>query len=102
MSAVEIPLTGGRVTAGVVRIGDTVRRPVSTDRTLVHALLRHAEAKGFDGTPRYLGIDDQRREILSFLAGDVPQDLGSFSDEELVAAAKLLRRFHDMSVDFLA
>jgi hypothetical protein len=25
----EIPLTGGRVTAGLVRIGDTVRRPIT-------------------------------------------------------------------------
>jgi Phosphotransferase enzyme family len=102
MSAVEIPLKGGRVTAGVVRIGETVRRPVLADRTLVQELLIHAEAESFEGTPRYLGVDEQRREILSFLPGDVPEDLCCFNDRTLGAAAGLLRRFHDMSIGLMA
>ena len=43
----EIPLAGGDVTEGVVRIGDTVRRPAGPHSPLVHALLRHLEAAGF-------------------------------------------------------
>lgn len=95
MSDMETPLVGGRITAGVVRIGDTVRRPISGDRSNVHALLTHLEEQGFDGTPRLLGIDDQNREILSFLPGEVSPDLGHFTDRQLAAAAALLRRFHD-------
>jgi hypothetical protein len=100
MSADEVPLTGGRVTAGVVRVDDTVRRPIRGDRSDVHKLLQHLEARGFDATPRFLGIDEQNREILSFLPGEVPPDLAHFEDAQLTAAARLLRRFHDATADF--
>jgi hypothetical protein len=100
MDEQEVPLTGGRVTAGVVRVGDTVRRPVSSDRSDVHGLLQHLEAQGFDAVPRSLGIDARNREILSFLPGDVPTDLGHYTDTQLGAAAALLRRYHDATVGF--
>lgn len=102
MASDEIPLLGGRVTAGIVRVGDTVRRPISGDRTSVHALLRHLASVGFDGTPRFLGIDETGREILSFLPGEVPTDLGHYDDTALQAAATLLRRFHDATSTFPA
>nr|BFE82330.1 hypothetical protein GCM10020093_049310 [Planobispora longispora] len=47
----EIPLLGGDVTDGVVRVGDTVRRPTRPSTPSVHALLRHLEAAGFEGAP---------------------------------------------------
>jgi Phosphotransferase enzyme family len=100
MSNREIPLTGGRFTAGVVRVGDTVRRPVTSDRTIQQALLEHLEAKSFEATPRFLGIDEKGREILTFIAGEVPDDLGHFTDHQLSKAAQLLRRFHDATMDF--
>lgn len=43
----------------VVRVGDTVRRPVGPWTPSVHALLEHLEAAGFDGAPRVFGIDEQ-------------------------------------------
>ena len=70
----EIELTGGRTTAGVVRIGDTVHRPISARSSFVHGILRHLEAKGFHGAPRFLGVDDKGREVLTFLPGDVPDE----------------------------
>jgi hypothetical protein len=72
------------------------------DRSQLHALLAFLEQRGFTGTPRLLGIDGQNREILSFIPGDVPTDLGHFSDAQLVAAAKLLRGFHDATATFPA
>ena len=54
----------------VVRIGDTVRRTPSEATPAVHDLLRHLEAKGFDGAPRALGFDEHGREVLSFIDGD--------------------------------
>ncbi len=96
----ETPLAGGRVTAGVVRIGDTVRRPVNGDRSLQHDLLAHLERSGFAGAPRFLGIDEAGREMLSFLPGAVPSDLGPYDDTQLAAAARLLRTFHDATADF--
>jgi aminoglycoside phosphotransferase (APT) family kinase protein len=93
----EIPLGGGRVTSGVARIGDTVRRPQSSNAAFVHRLLRDLEEVGFDASPRLLGIDTADREILRFVEGDVPSDCGElvWDDVQLRAAAQLLRRFHD-------
>ena len=36
----------------------------------MHALRRHFERVGFDGAPRFLGIDEDGREILSFVQGE--------------------------------
>jgi hypothetical protein len=93
---VEIPLEGGRVTPGVVRVGDTVRRPQNPNSPFVHDLLLHLEDVGFDAAPRFLGIDEQGREILSFRDGDVPDNIRpDYADDVLAAAARLLRSFHD-------
>lgn len=65
----EIPLIGGQCTPGVVRIGETVRRPLSEGWQFRHAVLRHLEAKDFPFSPRILGVDAQQREILTYLDG---------------------------------
>jgi aminoglycoside phosphotransferase (APT) family kinase protein len=92
----EAPLGGGRVTPGVVRVGETVRRPPRENSRFVGELLEHLEAHGFDAAPRYLGTDERGREMFSFLSGDVPADLDpAIPDEALVAAARLIRGFHD-------
>lgn len=44
-------------------------------------------------------MDAKGREILSFLPGDVPTELGNVSDVQLAAAARLLRLFHDAVAD---
>jgi hypothetical protein len=94
----EIRLIGGRSTHGVVRVDETVRRPVGARGDFAHALLAFLEDAGFDGAPRLLGVDEQGREILSFIEGVVPADLQSdHPDETLIAAAKLIRRFHDVT-----
>jgi Ser/Thr protein kinase RdoA (MazF antagonist) len=97
----EIPLGGGRVTSGVVRIGETVRRPQSSNASFVHRLLRDLEQLGFDASARFLGIDAADREILTFVEGDVPSECGElvWDDVQLRAAAQLLRRFHDATAD---
>ena len=95
----EILLSGGRTTAGAVRIGDTVRRPLEPHATFIHGLLNHLEARGFDGAPRFMGIDRAGRETLSFVSGTVPAELGAFSAGQIAAAARLLRRLHDATVD---
>jgi Ser/Thr protein kinase RdoA (MazF antagonist) len=95
----ETPLAGGRVTDGVVRVGDTVRRPTKTSSPFVRDLLSYLEAHGFDGAPRYLGVDECGRQVFSYLEGDVPSELDAeLSDEVLVEAARLIRRFHDATV----
>jgi len=49
----EVSLAGGDVNVGehiVVRVGDTVRRPVGPRTPAVHALLRHFERVGWRET----------------------------------------------------
>ncbi|MGR9197523.1 phosphotransferase [Rhizobium leguminosarum] len=91
----EIPLDGGRVTQGVVRVGDTVRRPPTYNSPFIHKLLKHIEFAGFAGAPRSIGFDNVGRDIFSYIAGEVPRDLSRHSDEALIDAARLIRRYHD-------
>ncbi len=98
MSDREIPLAGGDVNL-VVRVGDTVRRPVGPAG--IQALLRHYEQVGFEGAPRFLGIDEQGREMLSFVEGE-PAFAPVPGGEEVVAAiGRLLRRAHDAQAGFV-
>ena len=66
------PLTGDGVTQGIVRIGDTVRRPLRPFSLTVQAYLAHLRDAGFSGAPLPLGVAEQGREVLSFVPGDVP------------------------------
>ena len=65
----EVDLPGGRVTPDVVRLGMTVRRPTGEHPPFVHALLTLLSNIGFDGSPRFDGLDDDRREILDYSTG---------------------------------
>lgn len=94
------PLAGDGVTAGIVRIGDTVRRPVRPFTATVQAYLAHLRDVGFTGAPVPLGFDDRGREVLSFVGGDVPREplpAATASDEVLATLARLVARLHDAS-----
>jgi hypothetical protein len=98
-------LAGGNVSAGVVRVGDTVRRPAGFWTPAVHALLKHLHSAGFNGAPLPLGIDDQGREVLTFLPGVVPwPDRFDLLEpaEQLARVARLIREFHDAVAGFRA
>jgi Ser/Thr protein kinase RdoA (MazF antagonist) len=90
-------LAEGGVTR-VVRIGDTVRRPVRPFTATVQAFLHHLWAQGIDFVPEPLGYDERGREVLSFVPGDVPAEpLPDWATTEavLVELARLVRRLHD-------
>jgi hypothetical protein len=94
----EIPLLGGRLTPGIVRVGSTVRRPAKGNAAFVHALLLWLEEQGFPFTPRFLGVDEQGRDILTYLSGQTWSDSGSeLSDDLLVQAARIIRTYHDLT-----
>lgn len=82
------------MTQDVVQVGDTVRRPVNSSSKFVAALLRLLEEKHFDGVPHYLGQVDGR-DVLSYIAGDVPSRFQTWSNEQVAAAGVLLRSLHD-------
>jgi hypothetical protein len=96
----EVALPAGDVTVGVVRIGDTVRRPHHPASDLVAAYLQHLESVGFAGAPRYLGRDAQGRDVLDFIDGDVagdPPHPWAAADEVLPGVGRLVRSLHDAS-----
>lgn len=94
----EVPLTGGRVERGIVRAGDTVRRPMPADSDCVHGLLAHFERCGFVGAPRFLGVDSRGREIVSYIEGvTLPHNGFRLSSEAVAAGARLVRRVHDLT-----
>ncbi|HEX7135927.1 MAG TPA: phosphotransferase [Iamia sp.] len=95
----EIPLTGGNVTAGLVRVGDTVRRPAGPWTPAVDALLTHLHEVGFDGAPRSLGVDERGRHVVEWIDGGVthPYEPGP----SLVEVGGLARRLHDAVEGFV-
>jgi Ser/Thr protein kinase RdoA (MazF antagonist) len=71
-------------------------------------VLLHLERAGFDAAPRWLGVDEQGRDVLTWIEGETfadrsrlhpyigdPPDRIEFSDEQVAAAFRLLRRYHD-------
>ncbi len=91
----ELPLAGGRATEGVVRIGETVRRPIGSHSVFTHALLKRLEEKRIVSVPRFLGVDEKGREILTFIAGEVPHGDIMWTNDQLLKAVRILRAFHD-------
>jgi hypothetical protein len=87
----------------VVRIGRTVRRPVHQNTPAVKALLSHLEETGFAAAPRWLGLDEEGRETVSYItgtAGHYPLKPYVISESTLTALGLLLRRFHDATISF--
>jgi hypothetical protein len=98
------PLTGGSETQGIVRIGDTVRRPLRPFSLTVQAYLAHLRDAGFTGAPLPLGVDEQGREVLSFVPGDIPSrplPPEMAGDDVLVALARLIRALHEASAGWV-
>jgi hypothetical protein len=104
LTHVEVPLHGGFTNAGLVtRVGNTVRRPQRPTSPATHALLEHLGRVGFDGAPRFLGVDERGREVLSYIPGQAvipPYPDWALTDDALVSVAQLLRRYHDAVATF--
>jgi len=105
---VEEALLGGNQSASV-RIGDTVHRRAGGWTSAVHALLVHLQRVGFGAAPEAIGMDEQGRAVLRFVPGDVypgwpdPLPQWMLQDEvTLIAAATLLRRYHDSLDGFVS
>ncbi|HAS11942.1 MAG TPA: kinase [Acidimicrobiaceae bacterium] len=97
----ELPLQGGNVSGGIVRVGDTVRRPAGPWSPTVHAFLSHLNNVGYDGAPRTLGFDAQGRHVVEYVGGVVAMP---FPHDDLHRGlrrvGRLLREFHDAAATF--
>ena len=95
----------------MLRRGDRLLRPVGPWSPAVHDYLRYLEAAGFGGAPRVLGTEGGR-EVLTFIDGDVANDLGwepgrghrlppyARTEATLRGAAELIGRLHRASAGF--
>lgn len=100
-SSAEVPLKGGNVSGGIVRVGDTVRRPAGPWSVTVHAFLQHLNDVGYDGAPRTLGFDARGRHVVEYVAGPVAMP---FPHDDVHAGlrrvGRLMREFHDAAETF--
>jgi phosphotransferase family enzyme len=94
----EVELPGGFVNV-VVRRGDAVLRKPGQRAEFVHELLRLLD--GWEGAPRFLGMDEDGRERLSFIDGYVawerPWKEAVTSTAALRSVGRLVREFHDLT-----
>jgi Ser/Thr protein kinase RdoA (MazF antagonist) len=99
--AAEIPLTGGNVSASVVRVGSTVRKPAAESSAAVEALLEHLASAGFEGAPRALGRDERDRVVLEFVPGTMADTMPPMTEHELRRVGRLIRDLHDAAAGFV-
>ena len=101
MSDRGVPLAGGNVTAGLVRVGATVRRPSGPWSPSVHHFLSYLNSVGYEGAPQSFGFEEQGRHVVEYVPGDVATP---FEAADLRSAmrrvGRLLRDLHDASAEY--
>lgn len=95
---VEEPLAGGNATAGVVRVGETVRKPWLSSTPAVARLMAVVQDAGID-VPAHLGADAAGRQSIEFVPGRMAMDLLPLSDGDLRRVGALIRSIHDACTD---
>jgi hypothetical protein len=94
-------LFGGVANAGsVTRDGEYVFRPSNAHSPTIHWFLATLRTVGFDDAPLPIGIDDDQRERLRFIEGNVPlppYPAWAQSDEALASIIDVMRRFYRAS-----
>ena len=75
--------------------GHLVRREPYDNGAFVARVLRFLQERSFDGAPRFIGVDDEGRETVSFVPGDVFDSELVLSDAQVASLGRLLRRTHD-------
>jgi hypothetical protein len=96
----EIILTGGKVTKNVTKKGKFVYRSCCKNFTFVHNVLLWIEKKNPAIAPHFIGLAEDGREIITFLEGHSPDNLGDRPLEQLYNAGKLIKTLHELLSDF--
>jgi aminoglycoside phosphotransferase len=96
----EEPLTGGRNASEVVRVGETVRRARDRGSASTARLLGYLESAGYPYAPRYLGVDDHGRDILTYIPGRTTDHPSQRADGAYARGAAMLRELHDLTARY--
>jgi hypothetical protein len=91
----EVALTGGHITREVVRVGETVHRTRSTSAGFAGSVLSCLETAGYAYAPRFLGIDEQGRDVLTFIPGEITDHPSQRAPGAYATGGRMLRELHD-------
>jgi hypothetical protein len=94
----EVPMTGGNVSTGLVRVGKTVRRPAAP--RAVDDFLRHLNDVGYVGAPRLLGRDGLGRQVVEYVEGEPADRRPALDLAGLARVGRLVRDLHDAAETF--
>ena len=100
MTDKEYILTGGNSAGRVVRIGSTVRKPITIATPNVKALLNFLHESGCPASLRHFGIDELDRQVLEFVPGVMGNAGTPLSLPDLERVGILIRELHEMSARF--
>ncbi|MFC0674165.1 phosphotransferase [Brachybacterium hainanense] len=92
----EIPLSGGNASAGVVRVGGTVRKPSTEHSPGVLAYMRTLRGRGID-LPEPMGQDEQGRMVTEYVPGPLAMGSPPLTGPELARVGGMVRAIHDAS-----
>lgn len=89
----------------VIQVGNIIYRDIKPQSKSIHRLLLHLEKMGIQFCPRFLGLNDNNQEMLSFVEGETIEDYPEINDihKKIITvqmAAKMLREYHDATLDF--
>lgn len=93
----EEALVGGNTTPGVVKIDNSVRRPRGRRSVFAASVLRALNDGGYRWAPLYLGVDDQDRDVLSFVEGATTDHPTQRDERSYAAIGRILRELHDLT-----
>jgi len=93
-------LTGGNTAESVVRLGSTVRKPVTISTRDVQSFVMHLRSVGFEGSPNPLGIDDQGRQVWEYVPGPLWHKSKDHTSSDLRRVGGLIKNLHDAAASF--
>lgn len=103
MTGVDGPLAGGTANRGrIIRVGNTVHRPLGEHSRAVHAYLNHLAAAGFAGAPR-VERTHADTEVLTYIPGTAANDPApqwALTEDALRGVGALLKALHVHAAGF--
>ncbi|GAB3739242.1 hypothetical protein GCM10027590_53150 [Nocardiopsis nanhaiensis] len=93
-------LEGGNVSAQVLRIGRTVRKPWTRSSPAVTSLLRYLHLRGFSGSPVSYGERPAGHQRLAHAPGTMADRMPPMTAAELRRLGSMIRRLHDLTAGY--
>lgn len=95
MEQQEISFSSGESKQKVVRVGDTVRKEPAENCDFIRKVMIELTNNDFHYSPRYLGMDDKGREIMTYIDGE-QMNHTEISFDLIKQTLVVLRKFHDI------